>query len=445
MSKRIHLIAIAGKVMHNLALELHHLGHEVTGSDDEIYDPARSRLAEAGLLPQEGWDEDRIHQDIDLVILGMHAQLDNPELLKAQRLKLQIVSFPEYIGAYNPDNQKVVIAGSHGKSTTTAMIMHVLSQLRHDADYLLGGLLKGFDRMVRLSSAPVMVIEGDEYLSSRVDPRPKMMHYHGDIVVITGIEWDHKNVFPTEEEYITQFRNLIQQCTSEGAHVIWCAYDKYLSVLMNQTSDLLSQESYEGYQLNEDGSILFEEAVYPIKVFGDHNLSNLKAAALVCKGLGIVESDFLKAISSFEGVGKRLELISDDPVVYLDYAHAPSKVRATVEAIRSKYPNQKILCIYELHTYSSLSADFLPQYQGALNQSDGAIVYFDHHALEMKRLPPLGKDEVIRGFGSSNLIAIDDFPELESTLHQMIPDYDVVLFMSSGTFGGLDLKSTIHA
>ena len=431
--------------MHNLALELHHLGHEVTGSDDEIYDPARSRLAAVDLLPEEGWDEDRIHQDIDLIILGMHAQLDNPELLKAQLLKLQIVSFPEYIGAYNPDNQKVVIAGSHGKSTTTAMIMHVLSQLQYDADYLLGGLLKGFDRMVRLSGAPVMVIEGDEYLSSRVDPRPKMMHYHGDIVVITGIEWDHKNVFPTEEDYILQFRNLIEQCTSEGAHIIWCAYDQHLSALMDQASDLPTQESYNGYQLDKDGSILLEDNVYPIKVFGNHNLSNLKAAALVCRSLGIVEADFLKAISSFEGVGKRLELISEDPIMYLDYAHAPSKVRATVEAIRSRYPDQKILCIYELHTYSSLSADFLPQYRDTLDQSDGAIVFYDHHAIEMKRLPHLGKVDVRKGFGSSDIMVIDDVQELEETLHQRIPDYEVVLFMSSGTFGGLDLKSTIHA
>lgn len=440
---RIHLIAIGGKVMHNLALELAAQGHHVSGADDEIYDPARSRLAAAGLLPQEGWDAGRINRDIDLIILGMHAHLDNPELIRAKELGIEVVSFPEYVGRYSTSPTKIVIAGSHGKSTTTAMIMHALKQLGHDADYLLGGLLDGFDRMVRLSGAPVMIIEGDEYLSSRIDPVPKMLHYHGELVVITGVEWDHKNVFPTEDIYISQFDDLITQCAEEQATIIWYKDDPHLGRIINQ-KESLKERAYDRYTL-QDGQVRTDEGSYPMQIFGDHNMANLKAASLVCRHLGIPEKDFLTAMSSFRGVGKRLELISEDPIVYLDYAHAPSKVRATVQAVRQAYAEKKILAVYELHTYSSLSEDFLPQYTGTLDEADHAMVYFDHHALQIKRLPNLDKDKVRSGFERDDLQVISDRTELGAALIDLKGSYDIILMMSSGTFGGLDVIEIIHA
>ena len=440
---RIHLIAIGGKVMHNLALELAAQGHHVSGADDEIYDPARSRLAAAGLLPQEGWDAGRINRDIDLIILGMHAHLDNPELIRAKELGIEVVSFPEYVGRYSTSPTKIVIAGSHGKSTTTAMIMHALKQLGHDADYLLGGLLDGFDRMVRLSGAPVMIIEGDEYLSSRIDPVPKMLHYHGELVVITGVEWDHKNVFPTEANYISQFDDLITQCAEEQATIIWYKDDPHLGRIINQ-KESLKERAYDRYTL-QDGQVRTDEGSYPMQIFGDHNMANLKAASLVCRHLGIPEKDFLTAMSSFRGVGKRLELISEDPIVYLDYAHAPSKVRATVQAVRQAYAEKKILAVYELHTYSSLSEDFLPQYTGTLDEADHAMVYFDHHALQIKRLPNLDKDKVRSGFERDDLQVISDRTELGAALIDLKGSYDIILMMSSGTFGGLDVIEIIHA
>ena len=440
---RIHLIAIGGKVMHNLALELAAQGHHVSGADDEIYDPARSRLAAAGLLPQEGWDAGRINRDIDLIILGMHAHLDNPELIRAKELGIEVVSFPEYVGRYSTSPTKIVIAGSHGKSTTTAMIMHALKQLGHDADYLLGGLLDGFDRMVRLSGAPVMIIEGDEYLSSRIDPVPKMLHYHGELVVITGVEWDHKNVFPTEDIYISQFDDLITQCAEEQATIIWYKDDPHLGRIINQ-KESLKERAYDRYTL-QDGQVRTDEGSYPMQIFGDHNMANLKAASLVCRHLGIPEKDFLTAMSSFRGVGKRLELISEDPIVYLDYAHAPSKVRATVQAVRQAYAEKKILAVYELHTYSSLSEDFLPQYTGTLDEADHAMVYFDHHALQIKRLPNLDKGKVRSGFERDDLQVISDRTELGAALIDLKGSYDIILMMSSGTFGGLDVIEIIHA
>lgn len=429
--------------MHNLALELSAQGHTISGSDDEIYDPARSRLEAAGLLPEEGWDADTVTTDIDLIILGMHAHLDNPELLRAQELGIEVVSFPEYVGKYSTSPTKVVISGSHGKSTTTAMIMHALMTLGEDADYLLGGLLDGFDRMVRLSGAPIMIIEGDEYLSSRVDPLPKMLHYHGQIVVITGIEWDHKNVFPTEEDYISQFDILLAQCAKENAALIWYGEDTHLQRLISSRRDL-DQITYKQYR-SQDNHVVHDDQTYPLQIFGDHNMANLKAAALVCMKLGISEPNFLTAMSSFKGVGKRLELIHKDPMIYLDYAHAPSKVRATVHAVRSNFPDKKILAVYELHTYSSLSEDFLPQYIGTLDQADQAIVYFDHHALGIKRLPDLDKSKVHAGFNKADLVVISEYEELETSLATHVGLYDIILMMSSGTFGGLDLQKIIHA
>lgn len=435
---RIHLIAIGGKVMHNLALELQAQGHHVSGSDDEIYDPARGRLEEAGLLPEFiGWDSERITTDIDEIILGMHAHLDNPELIRAQELGISISSFPEYIGKAIQKKKSIVVSGSHGKSTTTAMIMHALQYNDIHSDYALGGMLKGFDRMVSLSDAPIAVIEGDEYLSSRLNPTPKMWHYHGNVIIITGIEWDHMNVFPSLENYIEQFEILIKQSVDEGATIIWYQEDEYLQKLMSSVPGPQSIP-YKALEY-QSGKINWEGSQYSINIFGRHNMANLSAGLQACRMIGIQPESYLDSMNSFNGVGKRLELIGKEPVTYLDYAHAPSKVRATVEAVSSKHSSDKILSVYELHTYSSLNKDFLPNYHNTLSKSDRAIVFYNSHALEMKRMPPLEKALVQEGFGGEVLV-IDNRDELQNVLEATRKEYDVFLFMSSGTFDGLPIR-----
>lgn len=435
---RIHLIAIGGKVMHNLALELLAQGHQVSGSDDEIYDPARSRLKAAGILPATiGWDIKRISTKLDIIILGMHAHKDNPELAEAQRLGLKVVSFPEYIGEAIQGKKRIVVCGSHGKSTITAMIMHVLKHEKIESDYALGGMLEGFDRMVSLGDATIAVIEGDEYMSSRVDPRSKMMHYHGDVVIITGIEWDHVNVFPTFDIYVEQFQRLISQTIEENSKLIWYKLDEHLPDLMKDIAQEASI-SYEGLD-HRAGAIEWENHLYDMQVFGQHNLANMNAARLACEEVGVSAEAFFNAMSSFRGVGNRLEKIHDDPIVYKDYAHAPSKLRATVAAVREKYPTKRILAIYELHTYSSLSVDFMPHYKDTMQPADRALVFYDKHALAMKRLPDLQPESVQEGFGAGVLV-LREVNKLHEFLLEAKDEYDVILLMSSGTFAGLPIQ-----
>lgn len=436
---RIHLIAIGGSVMHNLALELKALGHEVTGSDDEIYEPAKSRLAAQGLLPEAtGWNADLITPDIELIILGMHAQVDNPELRKAQELDITVQSFPRFVAEHIRDKKKIVVTGSHGKTTTTSMIMHVLRQLDYDFDYLVGAQLPGFDRMVRLShTAKIAVIEGDEYLSSRINPMPKMLEYHGDIVITTGVAWDHINVFPTYNAYIAQFRKLFKQIDNDGV-LIHYIHDKNLNKVLKPLK--VKQKLPYGVLKTQANCVIFDNAFYPISIFGKHNLENMNAARLACNQLGISNHDFLTAIKDFSGSGKRLELMQKDPTVYKDFAHAPSKAKATVAAIREKYPNKKILAVLELHTYSSLNKEFIPFYKQTLNQADRAIVLFDPKALEMKRLDSLSTKFVKHSFAHQDLEVFDNVTAFEAHLKQQVGEFDVYLLMSSGHFGGLDMK-----
>jgi len=437
---RIHLIAIGGKVMHNLALELQSQGHIVTGSDDEIYDPAYSRLKKAGILPEKmGWDATRISTDIDTIILGMHAQADNPELLKAHEYNMKVVSFPEFIGEAIQGKNRIVVCGSHGKSTITAMIMHVLKHQNVNSDYALGGMLDGFDRMVSLTDAPIAVIEGDEYLSSRVDPTSKMIHYHGDTIIITGIEWDHMNVFPTLDIYIEQFNKLIEQAKAESAQVIWYEDDPILNDLIRGKQGLLSTP-YKALKTRSNQVVEWEDDKFKMQVFGDHNMANMNAARIACETVGIGGQDFFKAMESFKGVGKRLQIINDKPLVYLDYAHAPSKVKATMAAVRKQHADSKILAVYELHTYSSLSAAFLPNYNDSLIEANKSVIYYDSHALEMKRLPDLEGEVVKSALGKETEI-FNDTSLLEEFLKTQKDEFDIILLMSSGTFGGLDLDA----
>lgn len=446
---RIHLIAIGGAVMHNLALALQQNGHVVSGSDDEIYDPARTRLSKVGLLPSEnGWYPEKITPELDLVILGMHARPGNPELDKALALGIPVVSFPEYIGKHAAGKTKIVVAGSHGKTTTTSMIMHCLRNSGKDFDYLVGAQLDGFDTMVRLSDSPIMVIEGDEYLSSPIDRRPKFIHYKSQVLVLTGIAWDHINVFPTFEEYVSQFENLLDSLPA-GATIFYDERDPHLkNILSNNRKDL----EISGYgplpHLVTNGSTWLTHngiAETPLAIFGEHNLANLHAARLVCEKLGISEAAFNKAAASFKGAAKRLQALGETSYFngWLDFAHAPSKVAATVKAVKSLYPERKLTACAELHTFSSLNKNFLPQYKQSLQAADEAIVFYSPHTLEMKKMPPIAPTEIQKAFDHPNLKVFTVPGEMEAFLQQNDWHEHNLLLMSSGTFGGLNVSALV--
>lgn len=387
--------------MHNLAIALCQKGITVTGSDDEIFDPARGRLEKYGLLPaEEGWHPERITKDLDAVVLGMHARVDNPELLRAQELGLKIYSYPEYLYEQSKDKLRIVIGGSHGKTTTTAMILHVLAHCGIEADYMVGAQLKGFDVMVRLShTAKVMVIEGDEYLTSPIDRRPKFHLYHPNVGIITGIEWDHINVFPTFDIYREQFEKFIDLIEPDGT-LVYCDEDKVVHrvAMENRRTDIQKLPYVCPEHKVVDG--VTEIGRTKLRIFGHHNLLNLTAARLACRQVGVTDEQFDEAIATFEGASKRLELVkkNDSCAVYKDFAHAPSKLRATIHAMREQYPDQRLVACMELHTFSSLTQEFLQQYAHSMDEADVRYVYFSQHALQLKKLPPLDPDEVKAAF-----------------------------------------------
>ncbi len=443
---KVHFIAIGGSAMHNLALALHHKGYIVTGSDDEIFDPARTRLANAGLLPEsEGWHPERITPDLDAVVLGMHARIDNPELLRAQELGLKIYSYPEYLYDQSKDKLRIVIGGSHGKTTTTAMILHVLQRCGIEADYMVGAQLKGFDVMVRLShTAKVMVIEGDEYLTSPIDRRPKFHLYHPNVAIITGIEWDHINVFPTFDIYREQFDKFINLIEPQGT-LIYCDEDAEVHrvAVENQRVDINKLPYVCPNHVVEDGVtyLLSSNVKTPLQVFGHHNLLNLTAARLACRQVGVNDEQFDEAISTFGGASKRLELVKKNGTcaVYKDFAHAPSKLRATIHAMREQYPDRTLVACMELHTFSSLTQEFLQQYRGTMDEADVRYVYFSQHALQLKKLPPLDPDEVGKAFGGNVEVFTDSKKMLVAVkaLFQAKENRNL-LMMSSGNFDGID-------
>lgn len=426
--------------MHNLALALQLGGHEVSGSDDIIYDPAKTRLKEKSLLPDRfGWFEENISSDLDLIILGMHAKADNPELLKAKKLGIKIHSFPSFIAEYARKKTKVVVAGSHGKTTTTSMIMHCLKANNIDHDYLVGAQLPGYENMVRLSDSDLIIIEGDEYLSSCSDPKPKFLHYTPDLCIITGIAWDHINVFKTFEEYIHQF-DLLLETIDPLNKVFIDGTDKELAKLKNRSSNnLLAYFPFE----NLNGDIIYNDKRYPIKVFGKHNMSNLKAAYNVCKELGIDGDHFFKAMESFEGASKRQQkLVSNKKhEVYWDFAHAPSKVKATVQAFLNKFGHKKLAVIVELHTYSSLNKNFLPHYKNTLEGVHNAAVFFNPANLKIKKMDPLENDFILNSFDRSDIEILKTPNEMHSYLKQLNTNFlGIVLIMSSGQLGGIKIK-----
>lgn len=449
--RTVHFIAIGGSAMHNLAIALHQKGYEVTGSDDEIFEPSRSRLDRLGLLPDKlGWDPLRIHKGIDAVILGMHARADNPELVRAQELGIPVFSYPSYFHEQTKDKTRVVIGGSHGKTTITSMIIHVLRQAGVEFDYLVGAQLEGFDCMVKLSpTSTVAIIEGDEYLASALEPVPKFHLYRPDIALISGIAWDHINVFKTFESYVDQFRKFID-VIEPGGKLIYCAEDPEVKQLANEQGVKATRIPYSvpAHRI-DDGvtKLMVGEKEVALQVFGKHNLMNLEGARHVCHQLGIGDAVFYKAIASFHGAAKRLEKLAEQgrKVVFKDFAHSPSKLKATVDAVREQFPGRKLVACMELHTYSSLSEGFLDQYAGCMDQADAAIVFYDPHAVQLKRLPPIPPERIQRGFARPDLQVLSDPIVLMGSVRQAQADPGVLLMMSSGNFGGLDLQALSEA
>lgn len=454
---RIHLIAIGGSAMHNFALALKDAGHHVTGSDDQIFEPSRGRLETAGLLPEhEGWNAERITDDLDIVILGMHARPDNPELLRAQELGLTVQSYPEFLRFATKDKRRMVVAGSHGKTTITSMILHAFHASGQRTDLMVGAQLEGFDRMVDLQPEHEWaVIEGDEYLSSPIDRRPKFLWYAPHVTVITGIAWDHVNVFPTEENYIDQFRQYLQT-VEPGGTVVHCAEDALLDALVREVKPLRTDIQWVAYEtpqhspLPQGSQVEFDgdSPAMSVALLGAHNMQNLAAARACCHAMGMANVEFDQHIANFTGAARRLEIAHEDMAqgftVFRDFAHAPSKLRATQASVVGQYPDREVTAVFELHTFSSLNKAFVPQYKDAMNAVNHAIVYFDPAVVEHKRLPELDAAFVKEAFGRASLEVITDATELSERL-QSVPQHNhVLLMMSSGRFGGVTFNPTPH-
>ena len=443
---RIHFIAIGGSAMHNLAIALHNKGEQVTGSDDEIFDPSKSRLAAKGLLPKQyGWFEDNISSDIDAVILGMHAKQDNIELLRAKALGLTIYSYPEFLYEQSKNKTRVVIGGSHGKTTITSMILHVMHYHDKDVDYMVGAQLEGFDTMVHLTKEnDFIVLEGDEYLSSALDRRPKFHLYKPNIALLSGIAWDHINVFPTFDNYVEQFRVFLSQITHGGA-IVYNQEDIEVKQVVEATQNQIKKYPYQTPRFSvENGDTLLdtEDGPMPIEVFGKHNLNNLEGARWICQLMGVQQEDFYEAIATFKGASKRLEKIGQGPtsIAYKDFAHSPSKVRATTQALKSQYPERDLLACLELHTYSSLNPEFLSEYKGTLNDADKAVVFYSPNAVKIKKLDAVSSTQILKAFQREDLVVFTDPAAFQDYLFEQDFTETSLLLMSSGNYGGLDFE-----
>ena len=443
----IHFIAIGGSAMHNLALALEHKGYHITGSDDVIFEPSKSRLEAKGLLPSQfGWFPERIHDQLDAVILGMHAKPDNPELARAKELGLKIYSYPEFLFEQSKYKTRVVIGGSHGKTTITSMILHVLQYHGIEVDYMVGAQLEGFDRMVHLTTEnDFIVLEGDEYLSSPIDRRPKFHLYQPNIALLSGIAWDHINVFPTMENYVEQFRIFVDSIV-KGGSVTYNTEDSILKEIVESSENTIRKFPYETPTYHVvDGTTLLEtpEGEMPLEIFGEHNLNNLAGAKWICQQMGVDEMDFYEAIANFSGASKRMEKIAqwETGVAYKDFAHSPSKVAATTKAVKQQYPNSKLLACLELHTYSSLNAEFLEQYQGALDSADEAVVFYSPEAVKIKQLDEVSEEQIAKAFQRNDLKICTDAKDFQDFLFAQNFENATLLLMSSGNYGGLDFET----
>lgn len=440
---RIHFIAIGGSAMHNLAIALCKKGHKVTGSDDEIFDPAKSRLESYGILPKKiGWDINNVSKGLDAVILGMHAKKDNPELAKAQELGIKIYSYPEFLYEMSKEKTRIVIGGSHGKTSITAMILHVLNKLNIETDYMVGAQLEGFEVMVKITEeSKYMVIEGDEYLTSPIDLRPKFHLYQPNIALISGIAWDHINVFPTFDIYVEQFRIFCQKIRENGS-LIYCKEDEIVKEIAKNSRKDIEKLPYSiiAHKI-ENGKtfVIWNEKEYPIEVFGKHNLMNLYGAMLVCERIGVKNEDFLREIGSFTGASKRLELVkkNDSVEIYKDFAHSPSKLKATISALKEQFPKRRLIATMELHTFSSLNAEFLLQYKGSMDMADDAIVYFNPHTISHKGLAEITKDQVFEAFGRRDIKVFTSSQDVVAEIKSHKWENTNLLMMSSGNFDGI--------
>jgi UDP-N-acetylmuramate: L-alanyl-gamma-D-glutamyl-meso-diaminopimelate ligase len=441
----VHFIAIGGSAMHNLAIALSRKGINVTGSDDEIFEPSKTRLEKQGILPKSiGWNSDIITNDLDAVILGMHAREDNSELLKAKELNIPIFSYPEYLYEQSKDKIRVVIGGSHGKTTITSMILHVINELGLNVDYMVGAQLEGYDCMVKLTEdAPIMLLEGDEYLSSPIDRRPKFHLYKPNIAILSGIAWDHINVFPTFDNYVDQFNIFCQQILEDGV-LIYNTEDIEVEKLGNKYSSSIRTIGYKtpSYDVTETGTRLyFDEKQYDLQIFGGHNLQNLMGAMRVGEAIGINPHTFFQAITSFTGAGKRLQKVIENSsfTMFKDFAHSPSKLKATTTAVKEQFKNKKVVACMELHTFSSLKKEFLPHYNGTMDIADEALVYFNHEVVKHKKLDPITEEMVLDAFGGKVKVMTQTSDVLDY-IKNINWNESVLLMMSSGTFDGINYE-----
>lgn len=445
LTMHVHFIAIGGSAMHNLAIALKRSGAVVTGSDDEIFEPSKSRLAALGILPEKmGWDANRISPKIDAIILGMHARKDNPELLAAEKQGLKIYSYPEFVYEKSKHQTRIVIGGSHGKTTITSMILHVMNHLNMPTDYLVGALLEGFDCMVQFSDAPYMVIEGDEYLSSPLDLRPKFHWYKPHIALLSGVAWDHINVFPTFDNYVAQFQIFADDIDKDGSLIYYEGDDILKTIAGNLSGTKTIPYHTIDYVIEDNKTIAhFNDKAYPLAIFGEHNLQNLNGARLVLNQIGVTDDDFLTAIQSFTGASKRLETIAENErtTVFKDFAHSPSKLKATTKAVKAQFKNRQLIACMELHTFSSLKKDFLPEYENAMAAADKAYVYFSPEVVKHKKLPLITKQDVADGFKSDNVVVFTDSKVLFELLREEVKPDTNLLLMSSGNFDGIDLEA----
>jgi UDP-N-acetylmuramate: L-alanyl-gamma-D-glutamyl-meso-diaminopimelate ligase len=438
---RVHFIAIGGSAMHNLAIALKRKGVDVTGSDDEIFEPSRSRLNKEGILPEKmGWESSKITKELEAVIVGMHARIDNPELLKAKELGLPIYSYPEYLYEQSKDKKRIVIGGSHGKTTITSMLLHVVNAVGLNVDYMVGAQLEGYDCMVKLTSeAKIMILEGDEYLSSPIDRRPKFHLYHPDVAIISGIAWDHINVFPTFENYVEQFAIFCRKIDQNGV-LIYNSEDSEVNRLGQESNVKSIPYCTPEYKVDANGTILYwDSKEYPLMIFGAHNLQNLIGAMRLGETIGISPDVFLTQMATFKGAGKRLQKVieSDKFTMFKDFAHSPSKLKATTSAVKEQYADQKVIACMELHTFSSLQKEFLPHYKNAMAKADLAVVYYSPEVVKHKKLEPITKEQVFDGFGG-DVIVLNETNEVLDLIDNQNMENAVLLMMSSGNFDGID-------
>ena len=441
--RKVHFISIGGSVMHSLAIELKRLNYVVTGSDDVIYEPSKSSLIENDLYPKElGWHESNIKDDLDFVILGMHARSDNPELKLAKHKKIKIYSFPEFVYEYSKNKTRVVIAGSHGKTTIASMVLHVLKNNTINVDYLLGAKIEGLSNSVSLSNEnDFIIIEGDEYLSSRIHDTPKFHVYKPNIALISGISWDHVNVFPTFDVYKNQFGVFIDKIV-DGGVLIYNDNDLEILDLLKNNQNFIRKIPYSRHNyIAKDNKFFIEtdEGILPLKIFGKHNMENLSGAKQVCNLIGLTDDEFYNSILTFKGATNRLQLkeIKLGRSVIIDFAHSPSKLKASIDAVKTNFSGE-LVGVYELHTFSSFHKKFQIHYRGTMDKCDYPIIFIDRSNPKLKN-QDLDEESLKKSFNNLKMKFIFDKDELDNYIMSFEQLNLNLLLMSSGKFGGIDV------